>query len=168
MELTDFQRIELANSYRLLAHSEDDDSPTKRLYQNIATALIEGYSEIYNSLLTDDGFVEESKAIPAEQQAEVLEDFEMYQFLINHGKKSDISFVGYDANNSTKYGFAMYVLDELGKYSDIKKLFLNKINSHGMDAFTDKKSSMILKYRELKRQGVLYSDEDSATKILEA
>lgn len=77
----------------------------------------------------------------------MLEDFEMYQFLINHGKKSDISFVGYDANNSTKYGFAMYVLDELGMYlldelgmyPDIKKLFLNKINSHGMDAFTDKK-----------------------------
>lgn len=37
-----------------------------------------------------------------------------------------------------------------------------------MDAFTDKKRSMILKYRELQRQGVLYSDEDSATKILEA
>ena len=73
----------------------------------------------------------------------MLEDFEMYQFLINHGKKSDISFVGYDANNSTKYGFAMYVLDELGMYPDIKKLFLNKINSHGMDAFTDKKRSMI-------------------------
>ena len=77
----------------------------------------------------------------------MLEDFEMYQFLINHGKKSDISFVGYDANNSTKYGFAMYVLDELGMYPDIKKLFLNKINSHGMDDFTDKKRSMILKYR---------------------
>lgn len=97
----------------------------------------------------------------------MLEDFEMYQFLINHGKKSDISFVGYDANNSTKYGFALYVLDELGMYPDIKKLFLNKINSHGMDAFTDKKRSMILKYRELQRQGVLYSNEDSATKILE-
>ena len=62
----------------------------------------------------------------------------------------------------------MYVLDELGAYPDIKERFLNKINSHGMDAFDDKKSSMILKYRELKRQGVLYSDEDSATKILEA
>lgn len=61
----------------------------------------------------------------------------------------------------------MYVLDELGMYPDIKKLFLNKINSHGMDAFTDKKRSMILKYRELQRQGVLYSNEDSATKILE-
>ncbi|MBJ7648462.1 hypothetical protein HAU46_10885 [Weissella confusa] len=56
MELTDFQRIELANSYRLLGHSEVNRS-TKRLYQNIATALIQGYSEIYNSLLTDDGFV---------------------------------------------------------------------------------------------------------------
>ena len=66
----------------------------------------EGYSEIYNRLLTEDGFVEESKVIPAEQQGEVLEDFEMYHFLINHGKKSDISFVGYDANHSTKYGFA--------------------------------------------------------------
>ena len=98
----------------------------------------------------------------------MLEDFEMYQFLINHGKKSDISFVGYDANNSTKYGFAMYVLDELGMHPDIKKLCLNKIDSHGMDAFTDKKRSMILRYRELQRQGVLYSDEDSATKILEA
>ena len=65
MELTDFQRIELANSYRLLVHSEVNRS-TKRLYQNIATALIQGYSEIYNSLLTDDGFVEESKVIPAE------------------------------------------------------------------------------------------------------
>ena len=168
MELTDFQRIELANSYRLLGHTEDDDSSTKRLYQNIATALSEGYSEIYNRLLTDTGFVEDSEVIPAEQQAEVLEDFAMYQFLITRGKKSDISFVGYDANNSKKYGFAMYVLDELGMYPDIKKLFLNKINSHGMDAFTDKKSSMILKYRELNRQGVLYTDEDSATKILEA
>ena len=65
MELTDFQRIELANSYRLLGHSEVNRS-TNRLYQNIATALIQGYSEIYNSLLTDDGFVEESKVIPAE------------------------------------------------------------------------------------------------------
>ena len=54
----------------------------------------------------------------------MLEDFEMYQFLINHGKKSDISFVGYNANNSTKYGFAMYVLDELGMYPDIKKAIL--------------------------------------------
>ena len=97
----------------------------------------------------------------------MLEDFEMYQFLINHGKKSDISFVGYNANNSTKYGFAMYVLDELGMYPDIKKLFLNKINSHGMDEKKKKKRSMILKYRELQRQGVLYSNEDSATKILE-
>lgn len=167
MELTDFQRIELANSYRLLGHSAVEES-TKRLYQNIARALSKGYSEIYNRLLTEDGFVEESKVIPAEQQGEVLEDFEMYQFLINHGKESDISFVGYDANNSTKYGFAMYVLDELGAYPDIKERFLNKINSHGMDAFDDKKSSMILKYRELKRQGVLYSDEDSVTKILEA
>ena len=65
MELTDFQRIELANSYRILGQSEVNRS-TKRLYQNIATALIQGYSEIYNSLLTDDGFVEESKVIPAE------------------------------------------------------------------------------------------------------
>lgn len=167
MELTDFQRIELANSYRLLGNSEVDSS-TKRLYQNIATALSEGYSEIYNGLLTETGFVENSEVIPAEQQAEVLEDFEMYQFLINRGKESDISFFGYDANNSKKYSFAMYVLDELGAYPDIKKLFSNDINSHGVDAFSDKKSSMILKYRELKRQEVLYSDEDSATKILEA
>lgn len=167
MELTDFQRIELANSYRLLGNSEVDSS-TKRLYQNIATALSEGYSEIYNGLLNDTGFVEDSEVIPAEQQAEVLEDFAMYQFLINRGKESDISFVGYDANNSTKYGFAMYVLYELGWYPKIKKLFSNDIDSHGMDAFGDKKSSMILKYRELKRQEVLYSDEDSATKILEA
>lgn len=167
MELTDFQRVLLANSYRQLELIEDDSS-TKQLYHNISNSLKEGYSEIYNNLLVDSGFVEGSELLPSEQQQEVLEDFEMYQFLINHNKESDIPFIGYDGNASKKYGFALFILEDLHAYPDIKKLFGDKINSHGEESFTNKKHNMISKYRELKLSGKLYHDNEAANMILEA
>lgn len=144
MELTKKDRVLLINQYKILAALYKDDVDH---YEELIAILENGY-EIFYSML--DEWVSDN--VPDEEGKFVLNILDLYRAIddvkrsskdANLSEHSFAIFRGFDGNNETSYmGFARFLIEKQGKYSE-QKDYLRKndnMNSH---------MPMIAKYRKM-------------------
>ena len=141
MQLTQTERLLLANQNRILALLDEDNS-INHLFK--AEILENGYEGLFHEC-----FESISEGVSDETCRETHDILTMY-YVINNliGTLSDdqkaslqldkITFKGFDANNDDHYGFMNFLIDKANLYKDLKDKYLN---SHSI--------SSIEKYRRM-------------------
>jgi uncharacterized protein YfbU (UPF0304 family) len=127
MKLSLFERVSLANQYRIRAKLENDDH-----LSNFADILERGYVTLYPRVF--EWIYDET---PDDVGKEVQDIFDMYRALdraYGAGAKPPAGafhpgFDGFDGNNDPHFGIASFLLDDLGLWAEFKD---RPRNSHSM------------------------------------
>lgn len=176
MNITETERLILANQYKILAElSSKKDDGSKELYNQLFEVFNNGYtSEFDNVQNTGDYFVYDKDILDNQGQIEVHDLISMYQYLLNSYQSAkevypdlpEIRFIGYDLNSAyeaKKLSFMNYIFDTLERYPDVKDAFdkRSERNSHGHTHIHD---DMLAKYVEVKDNDDFYKEYDKYVK----
>jgi uncharacterized protein len=123
MKLSPFERMTLANQFRILRKIDPDTDH----YQQYAEILDSGYEGLYGRI-----FEHQSDPLPKEVSDEVYDIFDMYRAL-DRAYESGIAkpdghcseFSGFDGNNDKHFGVASFILQDLNLYSELQKCPMN-------------------------------------------
>ena len=136
MKLTIQERLILVNQYRILKEAcpKLPESCANGTYDNIITALEEGYEGQYDSLVKD--FHKES--FSSEKCKFVLDVLGMYsdfyyvskQTSFSTLKPNNILFLGFHKNDEHRYlSYTEYLIDNLGLFPELKETSKGKYDS---------------------------------------
>lgn len=153
-------RLILANQYEILSQLTDDDHESN-FYENLRDVFANGYS-LHYSLATE--------WFPSEMSNEecrfVHDVLNMYRGLYFSRENNDeikdsieerkVLFKGFDLNDdqeSRYYSFCKFLVENLGKYEEIKELIelgkIESLNSHGSGPSMVKLKRMLEKTKEM-------------------
>lgn len=153
------ERLMLANQYEILAKLINDEDE-KRYYENLRDVFVSGFS-MYYSLATEHF----SDEMSYEECRFVIDVLNMYRILYYSWKNNEeikenieereVLFKGFDLNDdleSRYYSFCEFLVENLGRYSEIKELIevgkIESLNSHGFGPSMEKLSRMVEKSKE--------------------
>ncbi len=126
MKLSPFERMTLANQFRILQKID----PGVDHYHQYAEILDSGYEGLYGRIFEH----QSDPPLPKEISDEVYDIFDMYRAL-DRAYQSGIEkpdcrcaeFSGFDGNNDKHFGVASFILNDLNLYSELQK---RPMNSH--------------------------------------
>lgn len=155
MNLTAHQRLTLSLQLRRLA----DENPEVDTYAQHAAIIEQGYTKLYPEVF---GTTAEPE-LDEEVQEEVFEVLSMFRALHpGHTAGADWNpdgnryyqkFRGFDGNNDPHYGFARFLIEETGRYTESAPEF----NSHGNTLDTYR--SMLERWKALGKQHELTEEQ---------
>lgn len=130
MELDLKERLSLINQFLILEKLYPEEAVH---YQKHRKALEEGYTLHYDWIVQN--LWEE---MTEDECREVLDILDMYRSIIfsrndnaSDLSEDEVSFKGFDGNNETnQLAYARYVIEDLGRFDEIKKLGAGIHNSH--------------------------------------
>ena len=154
-------RLMFANQYDILSKLTDEEHE-KKGYENLREIFVSGYSRYYS--FATEWFSEE---VNQEECKFVIEVLDLYRDLYFSWSKNEeaqeninenkVLFKGFDLNDpieSKYYSFYEFLVEQLGKYSEIKE-FIEKgkiegFNSHGFGQSMNALKKMIQKHNEIR------------------
>ncbi len=163
MELTEYQRLNLLNQYKILRDLAKirKDEYDIQYYNNLVKIVAEGYERDYE-LLTEEIDEEFSK----EDCDFVWDTLEMYRAIHDSYykikkptlSKSDIKFDGFDGNNEGRYySLCRFILFDLKRYEEQTEDGRTDFNSHCRRC--EKYRTMLSKWNSLGKSYELSEEE---------
>jgi uncharacterized protein YfbU (UPF0304 family) len=167
-ELTEKERL----SYILQLEILEKLSPKEHRYTELKDALSNGYPYHYSDMV--DFFLSKND-LSIEENILVLDILDMYRGLIFSANKigwkdmEKVTFPGFDGNNPTEAKMCIYVrylIEELGRYDEIKKFSNMDYNSHS--EMLPKYKRMLSLFNEIPQQEKYSMNENVLNSILNA
>jgi len=150
MKLTKVERLILSNQYKILSKIDPDSD----FYEANIEILNSGYEYEYYTLF---GEINED-SVPTEICEETIAILSMFRRFSNQlrvlseDKKNELGsslekmkFQGFDANNDSHYFYTKFMIERLGKWDELKNMYLN---SHSSSTITIYRN-MLKVYHEL-------------------
>nr|DAV88446.1 MAG TPA: YfbU domain protein [Caudoviricetes sp.] len=165
-ELTEKERL----SYILQLEILEKLSPEKHQYTELKDALSNGFTYHYNDLVD---FFLDNNELSIEESRLVLDILEMYRGLIFSATKlgwenmGKVTFLGFDGNDSIEAkmrNYVRYLIEELGRYDEIKKFSNMDYNSHS--EMLPKYKRMLSLFNEIPQQEKYSMNENVLNSIL--
>lgn len=162
MELSEKERLMLSNQYRILSLLTNDEEESQN-YENLSTIYLEGYTRDYdyNDEIQEELSPEECKFV-----VDVISMYDKLQTSWNnldeHEKSSldieEVKFNGFDLNDPVEvryYGYAKFLIDDMGKWSRFKEEALkeNSFNSHGFGPDPSRLAKMLEVFKQTNDPG---------------
>lgn len=159
MQLTNTERVMLANQYRILAKLNNEDEETG-YYTKKAHIIEHGYEWYYDQILS----VHET--VPTAISTETMDILMMFRQLDAYVAQlpgdqratldlDKLKFDGFDGNNDPHYHFATFIIDKDDRFVERKGTYLNSHTS----ASIGKYRRMLPVYNERRAVGHLTLDD---------
>lgn len=167
-ELTEKERL----SYILQLEILEKLSPEEHRYTELKEALINGFTYHYNDLVN---FFLDKNELSIEESRLVLDILKMYRGLIFSATKlgwenmGKVTFLGFDGNDSIEAkmcNYVQYLIEELGRYDEIRKFSNSDYNSHS--EMLPKYQRMLLAFKKIPQLRQCSMNEDELNQILNA
>lgn len=166
MELSLKERLFLMNQYRILAALYPDEADG---YEQRGKAVERGYPSFYGDDWVD------PNPLTAEECTETAKIIDMYWHMQNtvrnEGNDWDIGldevrFPGFDGNNEKQYGYARYLVEDLGRFGGLVTIQEGSLNSHA--PMLDRYRRMLGVWQPILREHPVTLNEDSIREVLAA
>lgn len=174
MKLTQYQRQSLYNQHEILAKLETDEHMVKYHEQ-----MQEIYNDGFESMYFEHGVCDDESVLDEAGCQQVLKILSMYDDLTFQWNNSDtlkeniseyhVKFPGFDLNDiveSKYHSFAKFLLIELGRYHDTRKMVsddIDKLNSHGGGPGLDGYLDMLKRYNEIRANRDMFETNNNFT-----
>ncbi|MGD6873003.1 YfbU family protein [Sutcliffiella horikoshii] len=177
------ERLILMNQYDIMAKLASDDHEKKN-FENLSEVFRCGYQWGYG--LVTEPLLEELTELECKFVCNVLDMYSDLYFsrknaenIISEVNEDDVLFNGFDLNDSVEskyYGFAKFLIEDLGRYSEYKELIqsgkIDSLNSHGFGPSLQRLSHMVEVYKEAKKRARsrhdIYFNKEEVQEILSA
>ncbi|MDK7537778.1 YfbU family protein [Bacillus paranthracis] len=155
------ERLILANQYDILSRLAEEEYEKKE-FEDLRDIFASGYTRYYS--LATEHFADEVDQEECKFVVDVLDLYRDLYYSREHSveakdaiNESDVLFKGFDLNDeieSKYYSFYKFLVDQLGRYGEIKELMeagrIESYNSHGFGPNMRKLAAMISKRNEIK------------------
>ncbi|HDR8155557.1 TPA: YfbU family protein [Bacillus cereus] len=159
------ERLILANQYDILSRLAEEEYEKKE-FEDLRDIFTSGYTRYYS--LATEHFSDEVNQEECKFVVDVLDLYRDLYYSREHSaeardaiNENDVLFKGFDLNDeieSKYYSFYKFLVDQLGRYGEIKELIeagkIESYNSHGFGPSMKKLEAMIAK-----RNGIINRDD---------
>ncbi|AVF44224.1 YfbU family protein [Acinetobacter nosocomialis] len=156
--LTDTERLILANQYELLSKLAESEYETE-YFLRVSKQLKDGHKWLYQQIFDSIG-----ENLDDESANFVVNVLSLHRALLNSYeqlkvknqlKKADVTFKGFDGNNEGELMYFAEALGDAGRFSEV--IESGELNSHF--PMTSKYQKMLTKWKELEQEYELSEDQ---------